>query len=97
MTCSVPRGISGGFSVKAFVFPSQIQPFPTLLFLFLTTWNANIIPGGAATILQQRGEKREDKRPHSQDGGSRKQKSLLSLLSSLGLAQNSTTQGKLIT
>lgn len=47
--------------MKAFVFLPQIQPFPTLLFLVLTAWNANVITGGAATILQQKGEKHEHK------------------------------------
>ena len=41
--------------MEAFGFLTQIQPLPTPAFLLLPVWNTDVISGGAAAVLQQRG------------------------------------------
>lgn len=85
--CSIPWGMFSGHG---------FSPFPPSFSLFsrsgmqINTWR------GSNYFATKRWEAWRQK-SHSQDGGSRKHKSLLSLLCSLGLPQKSTMQGKLIT
>lgn len=67
--CSVPGGISGGFPWKPLFSCHGFSLFPPP-YSRLSAWITNVIPGGAATILQPSVKTKAS----SQDGGSRKQK-----------------------
>lgn len=81
-------------SVEAFVFLTQILPLPTSPFLLLPAWDTDVTHGGAAAILQQRGDKHKDKTLIHRMVEVKIRKSLLSLHSSLGLPQTSCCTGQ---